>query len=198
MEPPGEEYAKYKWPVLICLLGGVLVVGGLFLTKPAPAKSSEKSSLVKPSQVTIITIKVDVSGAVAHPAVYEFSSGSRVEEAIARAGGFASTVDTSFVSQKLNLSAKLTDGQKLYIPSKTDAQVYSLNQNNRQVAGISTAVVSINSGSLSELDTLPGVGAVTAQKIIDNRPFSSLEELVSRKIVSQSAFDKIKTKISLD
>lgn len=180
-------------------MGAVLVAGGIWLSQPKQTTSAaEATSLVKPSQVTNSQIKVDVSGAVNTPGVYDFSSGDRIEDAIARAGGFATTVDTSYIAQKLNLSAKLVDGQKLYIPYKNDTEVYGLNQNfPSEVAGI-TSLVGINSATVAQLDQLPGIGPVTAQKIIDNRPYSSLEELISRKIVSQSVFNKIKDKISLE
>lgn len=200
MEPP-EGWSKYKWPILICLVGTVLVLGGLFLSKPSTNPTAEAKSIVKSASVSSTTLKVDVSGAINRPGVYEFPINSRVEDAVAKAGGFSAQANTLYISQKLNLSAKLTDGQKLFIPSKSDAQLYSLNQNSvaatSEFAGISSQI-SINSATLSELDTLSGVGPVTAQKIIDNRPFASLEELISRKVVSASVYAKIKDKISLD
>jgi competence protein ComEA len=198
MEPPAEGWSRYKWPVLICLLGTVLVLGGLFLSKPTSSSATTSASLTKPADALNKTIKVDVSGAVIHPDVYEFPVGSRIEDAIAAAGGFTTTVSTSFVSQKLNLSAKLTDGQKIYIPFNSDAQIYILNQNSGPDVAGATTLIAINSATLPQLDQLPGVGPVTAQKIIDNRPFQSLEELVSRKVLSGAVFEKIKDKISLD
>ena len=89
----------------------------------------------------------------------------------------------------------LSDGQKIYIPKLSETQ------NSVSVNGVSTGNISskinINSAGASDLDSLPGIGSVTAQKIIDARPYSAIEDLLNRKIVSQKVFDQIKEKISI-
>ena len=64
--------------------------------------------------------------------------------------------------------------------------------------GTAGPVMNINLATMDQLDTLPSIGAVTAQKIIDGRPYASAEELLSRKVVGQSTYDKIKDKVSAD
>ncbi|MDO8486677.1 MAG: ComEA family DNA-binding protein [Candidatus Curtissbacteria bacterium] len=127
---------------------------------------------------------VDIGGAVANPGVYRLSSDLRVNDAIKAAGGLVGGADTS----KMNLAAKIGDGQKIYVPSAG------------QVSGVkyqeASGLISINSATEQELDTLPGIGPVTAKKIIAGRPYSSLNDLLVKKAVSASVFEKIKDLIT--
>lgn len=185
------------------LVGLVLIIGGTIssglLDKPKLKNASDfpKESLV--SQINQPSlIKVDVSGGVVNPEVYELPIGSRIEDAIKAAGGLNEDSDVEYVSKYLNLSQKLSDGQKLYIPFKGEKvpptvvlgtssdQSLSLNQ-----------LVGINSASQQDLESLPSVGPVTAKKIISGRPYGDLSELTSKKIISQSVFNKINDQIDL-
>lgn len=134
-----------------------------------------------------VEVVVDVSGAVARPGVYTLSANLRVNDAIAAAGGIVEGADTS----KINLAAKIGDGQKIYVPASGE-----VTSDKGQGISRATGLVNINSASESELDTLPGVGPVTAQKIIAARPYSALEELLSKKAVGSSTFEKIKNLIT--
>lgn len=148
-------------------------------------------------------IVIDVSGAVNKPGVYTLSSDSRVHDAIIEAGGLASTVDQQRVAQMLNLAAPLTDGAKLYIPVLGEQMVTSGNASgnsstgSQAVAGESTQLININTASNTELESLPGIGDVTAGKIIENRPYGSVEELREKKVVGEATFEKIKEQISV-
>jgi competence protein ComEA len=115
---------------------------------------------------------VDVEGAVRRPGVYHLPSGARVADAIARAGGSTPTAATAAV----NLAAPVADGAQVVVPKR-----------GRGSSGASAAPtpligpISLSSATLEQLDTLPGVGPVTAQKIVDYRtahgPFRSVDEL---------------------
>ncbi len=131
-------------------------------------------------------MQVDVEGAVVRPGLYRLTAGARIEDAVAAAGGFSERVDTDAVARTINRAQKLVDGGKIFVPVMASSPVHS-----------ATPLVSINAGTQDELDELPGVGQVTAQKIIAARPYQTLEELVSKKTVGQSVFDKIKDQISL-
>lgn len=134
-------------------------------------------------------VMVDVEGAVVRSGVYQLPSGARVEDAIAAAGGFTKDVDSVALAKTINRAAKVVDGGKIYIPVLSSSPLSTL--------GDVSNLVSVNSGSQSNLESLPGVGPVTATKIIDNRPYQTLEELVSKKAMSQSLFDKLKDQLSL-
>lgn len=129
-------------------------------------------------------VTVDVGGAVVNPGVYKLSSGLRVGDAIKAAGGLAEGADTS----KMNLAAKLGDGQKIFVPEKGTTSSQSITS--------TTGLVNINSATEEELDTLPGVGPATAKKIIASRPYSSVDELLTQKAVTASVYQKIKDLIS--
>ena len=145
------------------------------------------------------TIIVDVSGAVLKPGVYKLSLDSRVQEALVAAGGLAESADRSYVSKNINLAAKISDGAKIYVP-RVGEVTSPLRQGTAvqagTVAGSVTGLISINTAGLSELDTLPGIGPKTAQKIIDGRPYGSLEDLLNKKIVGNKVFEDIKEKIT--
>lgn len=183
----------YKIPLVFALLA-VFFFGGALIIWQLNNKSARVIFTQEESASTSSKIKADIEGAVARPGVYELASGSRVQDLLISAGGLAAGADREWLAKNLNQAAKLIDGGKIYIPT--------VNQNKKGDIGIGNQElvnkqISINSASLNELDTLPGVGPVTAQKIIDNRPYQTLEELVSKKAVGQSVFEKIKDKITL-
>lgn len=193
----GVEIAKilqaYKLP--LALGGGsvfVIILSIILLVKsiqPAQAPIEFSSDTIASRSAEI---KVDIEGAVVHPGLYSLPEGGRVEDAITAAGGLAGNVDNALFSKTINRAMKLIDGAKLFIPSKDDT---SHNSNTNIDTG--TGYISINFATESELDTLSGVGPVTAQKIISNRPYQTLEELVSKKAVGAALFGKIKDKLSL-
>lgn len=181
-------FDKFKLPIALCLLGIVLIIGGIFAPSLNNPKSKDfpKESLVEGSKM----ISVDVSGAVNKPGVYQLSSGSRIEEAIAAAGGFKETANGEYISKYLNMAQRLSDGTKVYVPI---AGEQASTTQGMTVAGTSTqAKVNINSASQAEIEALPGIGPATASKIISGRPYQQIEELISKKIVGKTLFEKIK------
>lgn len=178
-------------PILLGCAGLILVLIGIFqfLTRknePSPIVFEDSSESLEEK------IVVDVEGAVISPGVYSLSSKSRILDALATAGGLSEDADRIWVEKNINLAKKAADGVKIYIP-RTGEQVLSDTSSSIGTAG---PVININTASATDLDSLPGVGAVTSQKIIDGRPYGQIEELLSKKIVGQSTFDKIKDKIS--
>lgn len=129
---------------------------------------------------------VDVAGAVERPGVYELGKGSRVKDALVSAGGLSHDADRGYLEKVLNLAEIVRDGEKLYIPHE-----------GTEVMGESTGLININTASISELDTLRGVGSIRAQKIIDNRPFSKTEELLSKDVLPKSVYEDIKSEVSV-
>jgi competence protein ComEA len=109
------------------------------------------------------------------------------------AGGLSLEADRNWVTQTLNLAAKVKDGDKIYIPF-VGGSGQSQEPTGSDPAG---KKININKASLSELDTLSGVGPVTAQKIIDNRPYAAVADIITKKVVSQKVYDTIKEQISV-
>lgn len=157
-------------------------------------KTADDIQIISASQSEALQgkeIVVHIDGAVKVPGVYKLKSDSRVNDAILAAGGLTSSANQG----KINLAAKVSDGQKVHVAAVDESVSAARGQG--QVAGDSTSgLIDINTASESELDKLPGVGPATAQKIIAGRPYSSKEELVSKKAVSSSVFEKIKEMIS--
>lgn len=191
----------YKLPILLSFIGLVLIIGGLSLSGSKPVTKSQvfpKESLISESKgisgACCFAIKVDISGAVIMPDVYSLSSEDRVEDVIKLAGGFSSEVNTEFVAKKLNLSQKISDGMKIYIPFKGESGGV-MGASSTGGAGSGT---SINNSTSSELEALPGIGPVTAGKIINGRPYQDINELLYKKVVSKSVFEKIKDLVELN
>lgn len=139
-------------------------------------------------------IIVDIAGGVKKPGVYHLPSDSRVEDAIIAAGGLSSDVDEDRLAKVVNRAAKLSDGAKFYIPKLGDT-VTGWNPAIEVDAGFHP--VSINTSSQQELEALPGIGPATAKKIISGRPYTSLEELVAKKAMGQTLYDKLKSQLTL-
>lgn len=206
MEPdtsPLISFIRGNVFILALLCIGLIVFGfGLFqVLKPqSDPITLEKASVSDQAAVASIVptkteIMVDVEGAVVKPGVYSLPSTARVQDGITAAGGLSPKADHQSLAKGINLAAHLTDSAKLYIPFQGEQA--SINSTSGSVVGASTGSVSINNATSSELDSLPGVGPVTSGKIIANRPYNTLDELLSKKAVSKSVYDKIKDQISL-
>lgn len=205
-----RQLLKQYWPVLSIVLGltGVLLAGGDIVRQlwwqPAQVlecPSAEQVPLATPAaQLTI-----DIRGEVEQPGVYRFDSSSRLADAIEKAGGFTKQAHTAYILHTLNLAAPLVDGQKLYIPNEDetrlcagDAIVNNLNEKTvAEQPAPTSGLVSLNNSSQSELETLTGIGAKRAADIIAARPYQSIDDLVTRSVLSATVFAQIRDFISL-
>ena len=153
------------------ILGLVLLVGGRHVLHAGAAAQATPAAAAQPIQAEQgPELVVHVVGAVHRPGLYRLGPGSRVADAVTRAGGATRRADVSLV----NLAAPLADGIQVVVPVKAAA--------GQPTAGTAAeGPVHLNIATLEQLDTLPGVGPVTAQKILDyrqkNGAFSSLDEL---------------------
>jgi competence protein ComEA len=118
-------------------------------------------------------VVVDVVGAVRRPGLYRLRQGSRIADAVARAGGATGKADLA----QVNLAAPLADGEQVVVPRRGAPGAAG----SASSPGAPTGPVQLSTATLEELDTLPGVGPATAQKILDYREkhgaFSSVDEL---------------------
>ena len=170
----------------------VLVLGGRWLagrqdatpaaTAPAAHRSASSSATAAVPRVSLgaaaVSSVVDVAGAVRRPGVYRLRAGARVRDALQRAGGATARANTAAV----NLAAKVTDGQQIVVPERVAAvPSAAAPASSGGSAAAPAAPVSLNSATLEQLDTLPGVGPSTAQKILDwrtqNGGFASVDDL---------------------
>ena len=132
-------------------------------------------------------IVVDVAGAVVMPGLHRLRSGDRVGDAIEAAGGFAPRVDVAEAARSLNLAEALVDGSKVLVPE--------LGVTIASDSAPDDARIDLNTADQATLETLPGIGPVTAGKIIAARaeqPFGEVGDLRSRGIVGESVFEQIR------
>lgn len=214
---------KYFIEIGLILIASIITILSLIQQahttdlKPATAsEQKEQSKSVSPPPPLKVT--VDVSGAVYNPGLYEATSGARIGDLIEMAGGISYEADRYFVARNFNMARIVGDQDKIYIPFMFDIALGTFVEQKRVLEYLqplgavvtpisevkneidsSTQVftLSINEASAEELETLPGVGPVTAQKIIENRPYVQIEDLLNKKVMNQSTFDKIKINISL-
>lgn len=189
--PEGLEPKKKAALVLAGV--SVIVLGiGVFIIKAGEFESKVRISgqTVNSAASGSSDVWVDVTGAVNSPGVYRLALGSRIKDAIEAAGGLSEDVDGIWVGKNLNRAQIITDGYKLYLPSINEANITHVNSDN-------SSVISINYSTKKELESLPGIGPVTADKIINNRPYMRVEELVEKKIVGEKVWTSIKDMIQL-
>jgi competence protein ComEA len=142
---------------------------------------------------------VEVAGAVAHPGIYSLPVGSRVADAIRAAGGYSADVDPRLAEAQLNLAAKLVDAQLIHVPRRGESGGASSSAAAGSAAA-SAGLIDLNTATAVQLDTLPGVGPVTAQKIVaarEQQPFRTIDDLVTRKIVAASTLAKFRSLVTV-
>ena len=144
---------------------------------------------------------VEVAGAVVTPGVYRLPPGSRVGDAVEAAGGYGPRIDVARLAE-LNLAATLTDGARVRVPSRDDPVPVAGGGDGGDAgqAGGASALVDLNKASQSELEALPGIGPVTATKIMaarDEAPFRTIDELRERGLVGEKTFESIKALITI-
>jgi len=191
--------------------GTVLVEGGGSL---APINGSVGSA--QPTDAGALTgaaaeaVVVEIAGAVRKPGVFRLPLGSRVGDLIEAAGGYGPRLDAGRASRELNLAARLTDGDRVTVPSRDDVVPSTSGTGGTgggasggSSAGSATAAgspIDLNRATSAELEALPGIGPVTAGKIITSREeqaFTAVDDLRTRKLVGTKAFDKLKDLVSV-
>lgn len=144
----------------------------------------------------ILMIYVDVTGKVRAPGVYQLIDGSRVIDAVTIAGGFK----RGFNPSHINLARKLVDGEQIAITSKKFQPITPPTARKGVFSGFN-GKVSINSGTKAQFDSLPGIGPVLAQRIIDHRnkigSFASVEAIQDVSGIGASIFAQIVDRLTL-
>ncbi len=186
-------------------LSGRVQPADIVIQPPAPTALPEPTATPGP-------LRVFVNGAVAAPAVYELAPDAILQQAIEQAGGFTAEADTAVV----NLALPLQDGMQIYVPTldETAEQVQAIiSTPSVRTEGIEldladdTAVtadgetVNINTADVAQLDTLPGIGPSTAEKIVEyrdtNGPFATIDEIMSVSGIGPAKFEQIQSFITI-
>ena len=213
MEAIIEKIKEYKIIVICAGLG--LLVGGFFLLKPSPqtpvketnlqaevaavSKDSVSENEVKkeePVEQDLIT--VDVKGAVKAPGIYDLPVGSRVNDAVQKAGGLTEQAD----SKSLNLAQKVSDEALVYVPTKGEEAASQQTASGTASSTSKEKKINLNKASLEELKQVKGLGGKRAQDIIDHREtngkFKSVDELKKVSGIGAKTIEKLKDYVTVD
>jgi len=193
---------RNRIPVTIFLVGVVLVGAGIIvsrqITSPDPVVVLESSTGGQEDSSEVV---VEVAGEVVSPGVYKLSSGARIEDLLVAAGGLSAGANRDWVDKNLNRAAKITDGSKIYIPGIDEQSTGKSANSVARVQTISSprgsGLVDVNTASKSELEELPGIGPVYAQSVIEHRPYSTVEDLLTSGALRKSTFDKVKDLVAV-
>lgn len=181
---------SYWWQASFIVIG-VLLGAGVIILVTRPPRGKPIELLPAPTASPIV---VYVSGSVQRPGLYSLPIGSRVNDAIQLAGGYSEQANVAAI----NLAEVLIDGEQINVPG---IQPTSPPGNVKAPDISSNLLININTATLDELDRLPEIGPVTAQRIIDyrmvNGPFKAIEDLLNVEKIGQVTFDKIKDLVTV-
>lgn len=211
-----NSYGRAAWRgyvalslVWLAVLAGVL----LFVRRPSvqpieivppPSPTPAPTPLPTP---TPGPLRVDVAGAVTQPQVVILAPGSIVADAIAAAGGPADDADLD----RVNKAIELQDGVQVYVPHVAETVAVPLGAAplsaathtapataNRTGAAIPLGgSININTATLTELESLPSIGPVMAQLIVDGRPYGEVDDLLNVKGIGPATLDKIRDLVTV-
>ena len=216
MEELIEKIKEYKIIVICAGLG--LVLGGFFLLKPVAQTPAKESNLQ--TEVTTVSkdsasekeeksqkweteevvekdlITVDVKGAVKSPGIYDLPVGSRINDAVQKAGGLTDNAD----SKSINLAQRISDEALVYVPTKEEATSQDAHSNASNTK--ENKKVNLNKASLEELKQVKGLGGKRAQDIIDHREtngkFKSVDDLKKVSGIGAKTVEKLKEYVTVD
>ena len=181
-------------------VAGIIILTVVYAILKRPESSSppllitlQPRPTAEPPTPTPATISVYVSGAVYKPDVYRLPLNAIVKDAIAAAGGATADADLD----RINLAMRLSDQMHVHVPRQGEA----IPTPDKKSPATLSAPVNINTATLEELDTLPGIGPAIAKAIIDyrtaNGPFKKIEDINAVKGIGDALFAKIKDMITV-
>ncbi len=215
-----EYFKKYRVYVGLVLIFIIILLGGIAITFGAGGgedKTIKSEDLVAEENINTGTedqedkIVFDIEGAVFKPGVYRLEAGSVLADAIKAAGGLSRDADTERIAREINQASLVSNNSKIYIFTLKDREVKVVSAGgNANYSNTSSSVVSketkgkinLNTATLQELDSLPKIGPVLAQRIIDwrdaNGGFEIIEDIKKVKGIGDSVFNEINDQIIVE
>lgn len=213
--PPDGDTRPRPWVVVAAgvAVAVILAAVALVVVRTEPTEltltgietgGTPSASPAAGSAGTHALITIDVGGAVRRPGVYRLAAGSRVADAITAAGGYSPRVDVAAASDRLNLAAVLGDGERVRVPARGESAAPGASGSaggpSASAPGASAGPVELNRATAAELEALPGIGPVTAAKIIaarESEPFTSVDDLRARGLVGPATFAKVRALVAV-
>lgn len=218
MQPKAKKLIFITILLTGCIITSLISTNDEAKTLPVSSLPQSAQGAVTSKAAQTKTVRVQVSGAVLEPGIYDVPASCRVEEAIAAAGGLTENAD----SERVNLVRKVRDGMQIRVPVQKAALTSRTQRKNAQAksglgesaSGKSGSVkagsgrnnsimqsVRINSASVSELQQLPGIGPALAQRIIETRSggrFNSVEDLLRVPGIGKAKLAKLRNYVEVD
>ena len=190
-----EKYSSFKSrPIVVGLAGVALAILGFAAWRVVGGEKTEVEIIrSREDRVDLAEEEVvaEIAGAVINPGVFRLAAGSRVEDLIVAGGGLAADADREWIGKHVNKALKITDGLKVFLPRQGEMEKIAYE-------GLSVSrpgLVDLNRASVSQLESLAGVGEVTARKIVEGRPYVDVGELKLKGVVGVKVFEKIKDQV---
>jgi competence protein ComEA len=202
--------------ILLLVIGIIIIVGYNILNKEADIDIITEDSNVNNTINTQLNINdnkinqnneaketendiimVDISGEVNNPGVVVLNKDSRVIDAVEKAGGLTKEADRD----RINLSKKLTDEEKIYIPKIGESKEISTFSINNEKIEDNNGLMNINIATKKELESLPGIGSVLAERIIEyrnNNKFQNINEILNVNGIGSKKFESLKELITVN
>jgi len=195
-----DSLARYRPYLAMLVLFVIVLAGTIFFLRRSELPAALTIATATPrASATPASIIVDVRGAVNKPGVYTLPLGSRVQDALTLAGDVTGSAET----RNLNLARKLNDGEQIYVPVLGEATAVPPPASGKSAPTATRGVgkININTATLAELDTLPGIGPAIGQRIIDyrtqNGDFKTVEDLKKVRGIGDAMFNQIKDLIAV-
>jgi competence protein ComEA len=181
---------QFRNPVIIVLAAVLAAAVVALIVGRSSGPQPLEISFGEPTPGAGSPIEVYITGAVARPGVYEMADGDRAIDILYEAGGPAPDANL----EAINLAVRLHDEDQVVVPRVGEPV--------SGVAGVvSSTAISINTATAEELATLPGIGEVYSQRIVESRAedglFSTTEELVERRIIPRATYERIRELITV-
>lgn len=218
MQQKTKKFIFISVLIIGCIITSLISTNDEAKTLPGSSLPQSAQGAVTSKALQAKTVRVQVSGAVLEPGIYDVPASCRVEEAISAAGGLTENAD----SERVNLVRKVRDGMQIRVPVKKAARTSRTQRKNAQAKsglGASTTkkssstragteknnsavqIVRINSAGVSELQQLPGIGPALAQRIVETRNsgrFSSADDLLRVPGIGKAKLAKLRDYVEVD
>lgn len=187
--------------VIVGFIVGVSFYAVLFGTysrdEPGQVISASMEAIDAEERPESCEVVAYLTGSVNQPGIFCLDGNAIYDDLVGLAGGFSDSVCQKWLDREFNMAGRVEPNSKLYVPGSTDPEcTMGVDEGNVEIPIVSMGMcdggaININTASIDQLDSLPGIGPSTAQKIIDARPYTSTDALLDVKGIGDSTYEEI-------